>query len=208
MATPRCRLCCLLQSPRGIALHSFHDHLVFARVLVAIVHRGDAALFVILDPVHRVRAEAHLRDRRAMSSSQVMNDCSLTSEPRADRAHGSVEAGDGTVASGGKHEAGMSPLCGNDVLNALRQPYAMVLLGLGAGPPHRGYLRAGQVPPPSVFINVLPPHAADFALSLTSEQQDLERTATDGIEISQILSRMPRSRCRSRPWSERSSWFG
>src|SRR5262249_11618729 len=154
--------------------HALHDPPVLHLVPVPVVHVGDPALAVVLDPVHRVAAEAEPGYGAAVGAPQVVRrDLVLYIEFLAYIAHREADVARRASALPGEDEAGTRS--SYDRLHRLREPNAVGLPVLGAGPSNLWIRRAGHSPPP--VGNVLVAHVGDFAGALTRQEQCFERAA-------------------------------
>src|SRR5262245_57466527 len=87
-----------------------------------VVNVTNAALDMILNPVHGIAAEAERRDGRPMGAAQIVRRGTLDLELGADLAHG------GTKPLGiarAKHESGRT--VADNLAHWCGQPYAMIL---------------------------------------------------------------------------------
>src|SRR5262249_41681889 len=134
-----------------------------------VVNIADAALAMVLDPVHRVATEAERRDRRAVRPSQVVRRGALRAEPRAYATHRAGEHLDRAAAIGEDEPGGLAVAkLGDYVACRLRQPHFVRLAVLRAGPAVFCIGRTRQGPPAISYLVV--PHVRHFTRPLAGQQ--------------------------------------
>src|SRR5262249_44974443 len=121
---------------------------------------------MVLDSVHGIPPKSHGGDGRTMGATEIVRGhLGLDAKLGADLAHCRVQGGSPTTTGGGEDIAdrAVADELGNDRARRGRNPHAMALSVLGAGP---HLARLPRHFPPAVF-DVLDAHARCFSRALT-----------------------------------------